>query len=73
MILGLVLLFYYNFQFLQDSGLLNVSYFKFDVDGNGDLDSNRPVPFRLTPNIAEFIFNIGVIGPFTASMISSAR
>ena len=31
----------------QDSGLVNISYFKFDVDDvNGELDSNRPVPFR---------------------------
>jgi hypothetical protein len=31
----------------QDSGLVNISYFKFDVDDvSGELDSNRPVPFR---------------------------
>lgn len=58
----------------QDSGLVNISYFKFDVDDvNGDLDSNRPVPFRLTPNIYEFLTEIGVRGPLTASMISAAR
>ncbi|EEC01899.1 transformation/transcription domain-associated protein, putative, partial [Ixodes scapularis] len=58
----------------QDSGLMNLSYFKFDVDDiTGDLDANRPVPFRLTPNISEFITSIGVTGPMTASMIAIAR
>ena len=58
----------------QDSGLVNISYFKFDVnDITGNLDSTRPVPFRLTPNIYEFMTEIGVRGPLTASMISAAR
>ncbi len=58
----------------QDSGLINISYFKFDVDDvSGKLDSNRPVPFRMTPNITEFINTVGVSGPLTASMISAAR
>ena len=47
----------------QDSGLVNVSYFKFDVDDQtGELDSNRPVSFRITPNITEFITPVGVSG-----------
>ncbi|CAH0749160.1 unnamed protein product [Diatraea saccharalis] len=58
----------------QDSGLLNVSYFKFDVDDTtGELDGNRPVPFRLTPNISELITSIGITGPLTASAIAVAR
>ncbi|KFM75841.1 Transformation/transcription domain-associated protein, partial [Stegodyphus mimosarum] len=58
----------------QDSGLMNVSYFRFNIeDGNGELDANRPVPFRLTPNISEFITTIGVCGPMTASMVAAAR
>ena len=58
----------------QDSGLVNISYFKFDVDDvSGELDSNRPVPFRMTPNITEFITSVGVNGPLTASMIAAAR
>ena len=45
---------------LQDSGLANISYFKFDVDDvTGELDSNRPVPFRMTPSIVEFVTSIG--------------
>lgn len=44
----------------QDSGLINVAYFKFDVDDtSGELDANRPVPFRLTPNILEFLTTTG--------------
>jgi transformation/transcription domain-associated protein len=39
----------------------------------GDLDANRPVPFRLTPNILEYLSTIGVSGPLTASMIAAAR
>ncbi|RWS25705.1 transformation/transcription domain-associated protein-like protein, partial [Leptotrombidium deliense] len=58
----------------QDSGLINCSYFKFDVDDlNGELDANRPVPFRLTHSISEFITAMGVSGPLTASMIATAR
>lgn len=51
-----------------------MSYFRFDInDATGDLDANRPVPFRLTPNISEFLTSIGVSGPLTASMIAVAR
>ncbi|CAG2065287.1 unnamed protein product, partial [Timema podura] len=58
----------------QDSGLVSISYYKFDVDDvTGDLDANRPVPFRLTPNIIEYLNTIGICGPLTASMIASAR
>ncbi|XP_033222256.1 transformation/transcription domain-associated protein [Belonocnema kinseyi] len=58
----------------QDSGLINVAYFKFDVDDTtGDLDANRPVPFRLTPNILEFLTSTGVSGPLTACAIATAR
>ncbi|KAG5328830.1 TRRAP protein, partial [Acromyrmex heyeri] len=58
----------------QDSGLINIAYFKFDIDDtSGELDANRPVPFRLTPNIFEFITTIGVCGPLTASAIATAR
>lgn len=63
-----------SFPTFQDTGKLNVSYFRFDInDATGDLDANRPVPFRLTPNISEFLTTIGVSGPLTASMIAVAR
>ncbi|CAH2104879.1 unnamed protein product [Euphydryas editha] len=39
----------------------------------GELDGNRPVPFRLTPNISELLTNIGITGPLTASAIAVAR
>ncbi|KAL7737489.1 hypothetical protein ACLKA6_007623 [Drosophila palustris] len=36
----------------QDSGLMNISYFKFDInDDKQQFNQHRPVPFRLTPNI----------------------
>ncbi|KAJ8954217.1 hypothetical protein NQ318_005812 [Aromia moschata] len=58
----------------QDSGLMNIAYFKFDVDdGAGELDTTRPVPFRLTPNLIEYLSTIGVNGPLTASMIATSR
>ncbi|ESP00831.1 hypothetical protein LOTGIDRAFT_140419, partial [Lottia gigantea] len=58
----------------QDCGFLNISYFKFDLDDHtGELDANRPVPFRLTPNITEFITTMGVNGPLTACMVAIAR
>ena len=40
---------------------------------SGELNANRPVPFRLTPNIAEFLTMIGVTGPLTAAMLVTAR
>ena len=40
---------------------------------SGDLDSHRPVPFRLTPTIAEFLTPTGISGPLTAGMIAAAR
>ena len=43
------------------------------LNSTGELDANRPVPFRLTPNIAEFLTSTGVTGPLTASMVASAR
>lgn len=39
----------------------------------GELDSNRPVPFRLTPNLQELLTDIGMSGPLTASIIATAR
>ncbi|XP_076255473.1 transcription-associated protein 1-like [Rhynchophorus ferrugineus] len=58
----------------QDSGLMHISYFKFDVDDcTGELDKRKSVPFRLTPNMAEFVTNIGINGPLAASMIAVAR
>lgn len=58
----------------KDSGLVNVSYFKFNVDNpTADVDPNHPVPFRLTPNLSELISSTGVRGPLTACGIASAR
>ncbi|XP_019648049.1 PREDICTED: transformation/transcription domain-associated protein-like [Branchiostoma belcheri] len=58
----------------QDCGQLHASYFRFDInDASGDLDANRPVPFRLTPNISDFLTPIGVSGVLTSCMIAAAR
>lgn len=46
---------------------------KLTVLCSGELDGNRPVPFRLTPNISELLTPIGISGPHTASAISVAR
>lgn len=58
----------------QDSGLINISYFKFDIDeATDELNTNRAVPFRLTPNIVEFLSGMGIAGPLTTSAIVTAR
>jgi transformation/transcription domain-associated protein len=58
----------------QDSGLINVSYMKFDLeDATGEMDASRSVPFRLTPNITEFMTSMGLQGPFTATIMATAR
>lgn len=40
---------------------------------SGELVSNRPVPFRLTPNFVELMTDIGKNGPLTASIMATAR
>ncbi|KAA0197800.1 hypothetical protein HAZT_HAZT001767 [Hyalella azteca] len=58
----------------RDSGLINVAYFKFNVDDSkGELDGSRAVPFRLTPNLATLCTSVGVTGPLSASMVVAAR
>ncbi|ALC42664.1 Nipped-A [Drosophila busckii] len=58
----------------QDSGLMNISYFKFDInDDKEQFNQHRPVPFRLTPNLGEFITNIGINGPLSAAIVATAR
>lgn len=39
----------------------------------GELDANRPVPFRLTPNLQELISPVGISGVVTHCMIAVAR
>ncbi|ESN91105.1 hypothetical protein HELRODRAFT_194551 [Helobdella robusta] len=58
----------------RDSGFVHAAYFKFDIDDEtGDLNANRPVPFRLTPNLTEFMTQLNIIGPLLATMIATAR
>ena len=44
-----------------------------DISFTGELDANRPVPFRLTPNMCELISPVGVSGIITHCMIAVAR
>lgn len=58
----------------RDCGNVTFNYFRFDIDdAKGELDANRPVPFRLTPNLSEFISPVGVNGIITHCMIAVAR
>lgn len=58
----------------QDTGLMNVSYFKFDMnEATGQFHTDKPVPFRLTPNIVNFLTSTGVNGPLSASVVAIAR
>lgn len=58
----------------QDTGQINVSFYKFDLDdSNGELKNNKPVPFRLTPNISEFVTTTGIFGPFKGAMEAVAN
>ena len=50
----------------QDAGLVNLAYKVDDV--RGELDSNRPLPFRQTPSLTKMITSVSV-----ASMIAAAR
>ncbi|ODM97643.1 Transformation/transcription domain-associated protein, partial [Orchesella cincta] len=51
-----------------DTGLLNISYFKFDTDA-----SQLPVLFRLTSNLYEFMTENGVNGPLTFGLQALAK
>ena len=44
-----------------------------DISIAGELDANRPVPFRLTPSIQHFLSPIGVAGPLHMNMVAIAR
>jgi len=58
----------------RDCGNVTFNYFRFDIDDvKGELDANRPVPFRLTPNICEFVTPVGVSGIILHCMIALAR
>ena len=39
----------------------------------GELDANRPVPFRLTPALQSLISQISLVGPLQLSMVAAAR
>ena len=39
----------------------------------GELNANRPVPFRLTPSLCNLVSPVGVTGPLQMGMIAAAR
>lgn len=43
------------------------------ADPSGELDANRPVPFRLTPGLQAFVSPIGLTGPLQMDMIAATR
>lgn len=58
----------------QDTGQINVSFYKFDLDdASGELRANAPVPFRLTPNLSELITPNGLVGPFKGALEAVAH
>jgi len=68
----------------QDTGCINVSFFKFDQNEinelqyssgstNGKSSRTKLVPFRLTPNLTKLITMIGIDGPFRGALDSVAR
>ncbi|CAK8696388.1 unnamed protein product [Clavelina lepadiformis] len=61
-------------QINQDSGHLHAAYFRFDIsDGTGEMNASRPVPFRFTPNLVDFVSPVGINSVVTSAIIASAR
>ncbi len=57
-----------------DTGRCFVEFFKFcSNERKGELEGNRAVPARLTPNLAELITPWGLQGPLVASVVAAAR
>ena len=76
-----------QFYLSQNSGVCQAIRLKFDLNEQNsvvgssfqlnqlisDFNAERPAPFRLTPNITEFITSAGVHGLFSTIIISLAR
>lgn len=68
-----------HFYFSQQSGICQSIRLKFDLNESASVAScegfnaPRPVPFRLTPNLVDFISLHGVHGPLTSNIIALAR
>ncbi|VDO79164.1 unnamed protein product [Soboliphyme baturini] len=60
-------------QFSMTSGAVTSFHFRFDInESTGELDANRPVPFRLTPALTEFL-GVSVLGNILPWMKLTAR
>jgi hypothetical protein len=53
--------------------LTSLLFYSNSSQPSGELDANRPVPFRLTPPLQSFITQIGITGPFQMTMLAAAR
>jgi transformation/transcription domain-associated protein len=57
----------------RNTGCLTQAFLSFDINKKGELDANRPVPFRLTPGIQHLVSPIGISGPLHMNMVAIAR
>jgi transformation/transcription domain-associated protein len=57
----------------RDTGSFTHNYFNFDIDSSGQLDANRPVPFRLSSGLQGLIGTLGKQGPLMLNMVAIAR
>jgi transformation/transcription domain-associated protein len=66
-----------QFYISQNTGVCQTIRFKFDLNEQGQqvtaFNADRSVPFRLTPNIAEFITSAGINGVYNSIQIAQAR
>lgn len=72
-ILGLTCLKPSQFFLSQKSALCQTIRYKFDLDDKLSSQTNKIVPFRLTPNLTEFIQQSSIYGQMSAAMTSLAR
>ncbi|KAL5497639.1 hypothetical protein EMCRGX_G014148 [Ephydatia muelleri] len=58
---------------MRNSGTMTYCFYTFEINKQGELDANRPVPFRLTPCLQTLISPLGISGPLQMTMIATAR
>ena len=58
---------------MRNCGTITYCFYTFEINKQGELDANRPVPFRLTPCLQSMISPLGMSGPLQMTMIATAR
>eukprot|EP00731_Ephydatia_muelleri_P009310 Em0004g1648a len=58
---------------MRNSETMTYCFYTFEINKQGELDANRPVPFRLTPCLQTLISPLGISGPLQMTMIATAR